>query len=77
MFGAGGWPMSGGLFGMFWTALLLVCFVYIITRLFKNSGQRPGVHSDREDSLNIIREKYARGEISSDEYQRMKDILST
>ncbi len=77
MFGTGGWPMGGGPFGMLWTVLLLVGAIYLIAGLLRRLGSGGVSHSDRHDSMNIIKEKYAKGEITTDEYQRMKDILSS
>ena len=76
MLGTGWWSMGGGFFGMFWTVLLLVGGIYLVTRLLQYLGTGHENHSDRHDSMDIIKKKYAKGEISSEEYQRMKDVLS-
>lgn len=76
MYGLHGGFMGGGLFGILWSVLLLVLFIYLGAKLIGfffegNQGRR-----DREDSLEILRTRYARGEIDDKEYQRIKDILA-
>lgn len=77
---AGGW--GGGFFpGHFWGLLLwglvIVLLVYLVVRLF-----RPGTHQavsasrDRDDSLTILKTRLARGEISTEEYAKMKQVLA-
>jgi len=79
MFGTGGWPhwpMGGGLFGLLLTILLLAGLIYVFVLIVQNFRPRQSGHTDRHDSLAILRERFAKGEISSEEYERMKDILS-
>jgi len=79
MFGTGGWsnwPMGGGLFGLLLTILLLAGLIYVFALILQNFRPRPSSRTDRDDSLAILRARFARGEISSEEYERMKDFLS-
>lgn len=75
-FGAHGGFMGGGLFGMLWSVLLLVLAAYLIVRLFQAFSNTAGPRRDRNDSMEILREKFARGEISSEEYDRMREVLA-
>ncbi|WP_394713390.1 SHOCT domain-containing protein [Desulfogranum marinum] len=36
---------------------------------------RPNANPDRHDSLTILKNRFAKGEISQEEYSRMKEIL--
>lgn len=75
--GAGtGMFMGGGIFGFIWTMLLILGALYLGTKLFQAFTSRRGGRADRDDSLNIIKEKFARGEITADEYERMKEVLT-
>ncbi len=69
-FGGSFWP---GLIGMIIQALFLVALVviaiYFIRRFSKTSLHRSG------SALNILDERYARGEITSEQYQQMKKEL--
>ncbi len=76
MFGTGGGPMGGGMFSLLFTILLLAGLIYVIILIVQNSRPRGSSRPDRNDSLAIVKERFARGEISSEEYEHMKDILS-
>ncbi|MGM0432655.1 MAG: SHOCT domain-containing protein [Spirochaetota bacterium] len=55
--------------------LLLVAFgVYLFVRNQREPGHR-AVPIDREDSLDILNRRFAKGEISGEEYNRMKRDL--
>lgn len=67
------WSMGFGLIMMiaFWV-LVIVCLVLFIKFLFKS-----GRHVDSQDSaLDILRKRYARGEIDGEEFQRIKDDIT-
>ena len=68
----GGW----GMFGMFlfWT-LLIVGIVFLVRFLVQQQGT--GSRSSEESPLDVLKKRYARGEISKDEYERIrKDIAA-
>lgn len=80
--GYGMWGMGGGWFGMilFWI-LTIVAIVWLVRNL---DGGRSASDRDanvRRDALGddralaILRERYARGEIDSDEFERRKRDL--
>jgi len=79
----GDWGMGGaGWFGMilFWI-LAILAIVWLLRALELGRGL-PGVdphrnrRTGREDrAISILRERYARGEIDSDEFQRRKQDL--
>ena len=68
-----GWSWGWGLVGMtmmilFWT-LVIVGLVLVVRSFTRDSAARSGVgqHSDR--AVDILRERYARGEIDQSEYE--------
>ena len=76
LFGNGFWGM--GLLGMginlvIWI-LLIALIIYLFRKLF-GTGFRKPAFSGRDESLNILRERYARGEIDTEEYERRKQDL--
>ena len=62
-------------FGFIWLVLLIGVFAYLAGwRPDFNSGRRP---DDRpaKDPLEILKERYARGEITKEQYQDMRRDL--
>ena len=63
----GGWIMM-----IFWWILIIGGIIVLVNWLKKSSGGSP----QNETPLEILKKRYARGEISKDEFDRMKkDIL--
>jgi uncharacterized membrane protein len=57
--------------------LVIVLLVYIVVRLFRpGTNQAVSASRDRDDSLTILKRRLARGEISTAEYAKMKQVLS-
>lgn len=76
MSGYGGWGGMGfGMIGMslFWIFLLIAIVVLI------NGRWRPGAPEERrpdKTALDVVKERYARGEIDKDEFEQKKLALS-
>ncbi|HHV57823.1 MAG TPA: SHOCT domain-containing protein [Firmicutes bacterium] len=79
------WPYwYGGSFGVWGWVLMLVhavlwvgvvaLGVYLVARALRHSGMGPAPERV-ETPLEILRRRYAAGEISSEDYQRMKEEL--
>jgi putative membrane protein len=63
-----GWWMIFG--GVFW-----VCVIVLIVWGVKKLSERSGVNGG-SNALDIARERYARGEISHEEFEKIKKNLS-
>lgn len=73
---AGGFFPGGIMYLVIW-GLIVLLFVYAAVRIFKAvTGDKPAQNRDRIDSLAILKVRFAKGEISSEEFQKMKRILS-
>lgn len=65
-------------FGMGWGwisgLIILAIIIWLVIRIVnQNTSQK---QTDRRSALNILKERYARGEISKEEYEeKKKDIL--
>jgi putative membrane protein len=69
----GGWGLFGGtmgLWGLLWMGLLIAVPLYIVYALL---DQDSGGNDER--SLSVLRERYARGELSDDEFDRRRKQL--
>lgn len=73
-----GWPMGGGL-GMvlFWLAIIvLVILLARGGRLGGLLGSGDSSRPRRDKALDVLRERFARGEIDLEEYERRKVALT-
>jgi len=69
----GGWGVFGGamgLWGLLWMGLLVAVLLYVVAALLDR-----GAGGSDEQSLSILRERYARGELSDDEFERRRRQL--
>jgi|Deesub1362A_J573_1020465.scaffolds.fasta_scaffold24899_2 putative membrane protein len=90
--GYGGWGMGPGMMGWgmgygmgwLWAVLMVVFWIAVIVgivfliRWLILSTKTPSQHGRQEESaLDILKKRYARGEIDKEEFeQRKKDLLS-
>ncbi len=72
--GFGGWGM--GLIGMIVPLVIFLVVIYFIYKLFNRTlhTRNFGMQSHHEAS-EILAVRFARGEISEEEYQRLKNLL--
>ncbi|MDK9708328.1 MAG: hypothetical protein OEL83_14895 [Desulforhopalus sp.] len=57
--------------------LVVVFLVYGASRVFSSLSRHPDISSrDRIDSLEILKARFANGEVSPVEYAKLKEILS-
>ena len=73
----GGWFLGHGPLGLLLLVLLAIVAIFLLSRLGRIIFVRDGTpNKDSRDSLEILRARFARGEISAEEYQRMREILN-
>lgn len=66
------WGWGGGIMMILWMLLLAAIIIWIL-RAAQRSGNQP---SQSESALDILKKRYARGEISKEEFEgRKKDLL--
>jgi len=67
---------SGGLLSIILWALIILIVVLLVMGLFRFLRLREaGFKRDREDSLDILKARYARGELNRAQYLKMKGTL--
>ncbi len=78
MWGDMGWGWGGGLLGavhmLLWWVLIVLGIVVLVRWLMGGSRSESAGRGDR--ALEIVRERYARGEISKEEFDERKRDLS-
>ncbi len=75
-----GWSWEGMIFGglmmlLFWGGLIALAVVVIRGLASSGSRQPPARESSSESALDILKRRYARGEISKAEYEEMRRDL--
>jgi putative membrane protein len=80
----GGWGFAGGMGagGLLWIVLLIGVLALLVYGFAGRSGSRPNgsaAHPSRQPDadrpLSILRDRYARGDISEEEYERRRNYL--
>ena len=66
------WGFPGGMFMMILVLLLGMAVVYF---LLKKQGESRLVEASRETPLEILKRRYAKGEISREQFEEMKKDL--
>jgi putative membrane protein len=73
--GWGWWMVFGGIWMLlFWIAVIWLV-VWGIRTLVRREGPKSGT-SEKRDPLEIAKERYAKGQISKEEYDQIKKDLS-
>lgn len=67
-----GFGMGG--FGFLFNILIIGLIGYLVFKIIQRLG-RPDGKRDRSDSLEILKRKYANGDITTEEFRRMREIL--
>ena len=70
-----GYNMMGGWFGVM---IIPIILIGVVIFLFFRKGQNNTTNDmvGRDNSLDILNERFARGEINEDEYNQRKNVLS-
>lgn len=68
---------SGGIFSLFVWVLIALAIVWLVKKLFESAkpGQKDS-YMDKSDSLEILKRRYAKGDLSLEEYIKIKSILT-
>jgi putative membrane protein len=74
----GGWPGGGfWMFGVvFWALGIAAVVILILTAVRRSTGLGRGWHGSDPDALEIARRRYARGEITKEQYDQLKKDLT-
>ena len=71
------WSFFGGLMMFLWWALVALAVVWLVRYAARNAGDRSGASQAEESALEILKKRYAKGEISKKEFDEIrKDIVA-
>lgn len=70
MFGGGMW------FGWFFWIIIVALIVWFIMSMVNHSQKKSGSDSAKQSPLDILKNRYAKGEINKEEFQEKKKDLS-
>ncbi len=74
-FGGGWWMLGGGLLMvLFWGGVIALC-VWGFTRLVRQGGCCSTITTTGESPVNIAKERYAKGEITKEQFEQFKKDL--
>ena len=73
-------PFSGyffphGVFSLLFWGVILALIAIIVSKIFRKRSEEV-TNNDQMDSLDLLKIRFAKGEIEKDEFLRMKQILS-
>jgi len=71
--GWGGWLLGGLMMLLFWGGIIAVLFFAV--RAFAGNGRQQPT-PDGDSALDILKKRYARGEISQEEYEAVRRDLT-
>jgi putative membrane protein len=61
---------------IFWLVIIGLCLYFIFGRRGAQKPWEPGRSLEGETALDILKKRYAKGEISKDEFEQMKRDIS-
>lgn len=69
------WWGGGFLMMILWTVLIIAILIWIFKAAQNRSNKRISTDLKHETSMDILKKRYARGEISKDEFDKIKKDL--
>ena len=73
--GMGWWMVFGGIVSIFFWAGIIALVVWVIAKLAGSSGSEKS-SGGRQNPLDIARDRYARGDITRQQFEEMKKDLT-
>lgn len=75
-FGYGGMGFGGfGILGMVVQIVVLIGIIWLVVYLVKHFSQGQASDTRTHNAQEIVAQRFARGEISEEEYKKMRDML--
>lgn len=74
--GIGPWFFGHGLIGLGLTLIIIFSIILLAYKLYRTKDTKPSVNRDTHDSLGILEQRLAKGEINEEEYRRIRTLLT-
>ena len=74
--GMGWWMLFGSIWFVVLWGLIIWAVITLVSKLGGGQSSQPGPSRREESPLDIVKQRYARGEISKEEYDRLRADLS-
>jgi putative membrane protein len=74
--GFGNWFWGHGFFGLIISLLLVIILISLAVFTLRLLTNKSRMQQDRSDSMRILQGKFAAGEISEEEFRRIREILN-
>lgn len=68
----GGYGIFGG--GLF-SLIIIGIIIYFIIKMFDKNGNNSNTSNKKASAMDLLNERYAKGEIDEEEYDRRKKVL--
>ncbi|MFH1662963.1 MAG: SHOCT domain-containing protein [Chloroflexota bacterium] len=75
-YGTGWWGAFGGVSMILLWVGVIILIVWVVMKIVKGSSNGGGSTETKNDALDIAKERYAKGEISKEEFEQIKKDLS-
>ena len=72
----GGWSIIGMIFMFIFWALLITGIILLVVWLVRRASYTDRDLSRKNNAIDILKERYARGEINKEDFERMKRDIS-
>ncbi len=66
---------GGGIMGFLTTALIITIIAVLIIKFFRSDQSVNSKTIDKQDSLEILKIRFAKGDINGQEFKKMKEML--
>jgi putative membrane protein len=67
--------MGGGLFGMLFNVIIIIGLIYLVSKIFQRIGGNPRGNRPINAPLEILKRRYASGEIDDSTFKRLRNDL--
>jgi putative membrane protein len=72
----GGWGIIGTIIGFIFILAIIIGVILLIVWLVKRTSYSGEIPSKTSDALEILKQRYAKGEVSKEEFEKIKKEIT-